>query len=263
MLAMERRARIKTRVMENKSVIVSQLAREFSVNEETIRRDLKALEKEGVLTRTYGGAFVQNGVINEVAVSLRRTAYVENKRCIAAQCVPLIHNGDTIFLDHSTTSLEIAKAIGEMEITVLTNSLLIVDWLAEKSKVQLIVIGGAFDAKDRCFSGNAMLDALESYYVDTAFISCRSLHLNHGVTDSSEQSAAIRRKIISRAEQTYLVTDHTKFDKTSFIRICGLEEINGIVTDMPMSEMWYSVGKKLGLKLLDTSKPAEQSIIPC
>ncbi len=252
MLAMERKARIKTLVMKNKSVIVSQLAREFSVNEETIRRDLKALEKEGVLTRTYGGAFVQNGVINEVELSLRQTAYVENKRRIAARCMSVIHNGDTILLDHSTTALEIARAAEKMEITVLTNSLLIADQLADQGQIRLILIGGEFDAKNRCFSGNAMLDALDSYYVDTAFISCRSLHLDHGVTDSSEQSAAMRRKMISRAERAYLAADHTKFDRTSFVRICGLEKLSGIVTDTPVPERWHSAAEALCFRLLDT-----------
>ena len=79
MLAVERRAFIKEAVLEKKSVIVSELSRQFEVTEETIRRDLKVLEAEGVLTRTYGGAFVQVGVIKDVDVSLRETVHVENK----------------------------------------------------------------------------------------------------------------------------------------------------------------------------------------
>lgn len=251
MLAMERKARIKTLVMENKSVIVSYLAREFSVNEETIRRDLKALEKEGVLTRTYGGAFVQNGVINDVSVSLRKTAYLENKRTIATRCLELIRNGDSIFLDHSTTALEIAKATAHMNITVVTNSLLAADYLAQKGEGQLILIGGVFEPKNRCFAGNAMLDALEGYYVDMAFLSCRSVDLENGVTDSAEQSAAIRRRVLRRTERSYLVADHTKFGKTSFLNICGLDALNGIVTDETLSEAWHTEAARLGLTILD------------
>ena len=254
MLAMERKARIKTLVMENKSVIVSQLAREFSVNEETIRRDLKALEKEGVLTRTYGGAFVQNGAINDVSVSLRKTAYLECKRAIAARCLELIHNGDSIFLDHSTTALEIAKATAHRNITVVTNSLLIAEHLAEKGEGQLILVGGVFDPKNRCFAGNAMLDALEQYYVDMAFLSCRSVDLENGVTDSAEQSAAIRRKVLRRAERSYLVADHTKFGKTSFLGICGLDALCGIVTDGALPEAWHAAAGQLGLEILDMTQ---------
>ena len=80
MLAVERRACIKETIQEQKSVAVSDLARRFDVTEETIRRDLKVLEAQGVLTRTYGGAFIQGGAINEVDVTLRETSYVEAKR---------------------------------------------------------------------------------------------------------------------------------------------------------------------------------------
>lgn len=142
MLAVERRACIKETIQEQKSVAVSDLARRFDVTEETIRRDLKVLEAQGVLTRTYGGAFIQGGAINEVDVTLRETSYVEAKRQIAAQCLQLIRNGDSIFLDSSTTALEIARAIRDMRLTVLTNSLLIADVLSHSESIRLQVIGG-------------------------------------------------------------------------------------------------------------------------
>lgn len=253
MLAMERKARIKTLVMEKKSVVVSQLAQEFSVNEETIRRDLKSLEEEGVLTRTYGGAFVQSGATNHVAASLRKTAYIDNKKCIAGRCRGLIRNGDSIFLDHSTTALEIARATLDMDITVVTNSLMVAELLAEKTRGQLILVGGVYDSNNRCFSGQAVMDALDGYYVDTAFISCRSVHPEQGITDSEEASAALRRKVLERANRIWLVADHTKFGNTSFIRICRLDAVDGIVTDLPLEAAWQQTGKQAGITIPDTS----------
>ena len=159
MLAIERRACIKETIQEQKSVAVSDLARRFDVTEETIRRDLKVLESQGVLTRTYGGAFIQGGAINEVDVTLRETSYVDAKRQIAAQCLQLIRNGDSIFLDSSTTALEIARAIRDMRLTVLTNSLLIADVLSHSESIRLQVIGGVLQPQSMSFLGEAALAA--------------------------------------------------------------------------------------------------------
>ncbi len=253
MLAVKRKAMIKNLVLEKKSVIVSELAAQFSVTEETIRRDLKALEDEGVLTRTYGGAFVQDGVLNDVDLTLRETIYLESKHRIARQCLDLVHNGDSIFLDCSTTALQIARAVKDMRITVLTNALNIANELASSEQARLILIGGTYDSHSKCFSGSAALETLASYYVDTAFFSCRSLSLRHGVTDSVEQNAVVRKLATQRAENTYLVADHTKFNKTSFIKICDFSHLTGIVTDETLSPGWEEMAAQNGLKLYAAS----------
>lgn len=253
MLAVERRACIKETVQEQKSVAVSELARRFQVTEETIRRDLKVLESQGALTRTYGGAFIQGGSINEVDVTLRETSYVEAKRQIAAQCRTLIHNGDSIFLDSSTTALEIARAVREMRLTVLTNSLLIADALSRSESIRLQVIGGILQPQSMSFLGQAALTALAPYYVDSAFVSCRSASLDRGITDSNEQSAAFRADAIRRAQRAYLVADHTKFGQTSFVQICGFEALTGIVTDQPLPPPWHWMVQERKLLLLENA----------
>ena len=251
MLAIERRACIKETIQEQKSVAVSDLARRFDVTEETIRRDLKVLESQGVLTRTYGGAFIQGGAINEVDVTLRETSYVDAKRQIAAQCLQLIRNGDSIFLDSSTTALEIARAIRDMRLTVLTNSLLIADVLSHSESIRLQVIGGVLQPQSMSFLGEAALAALAPYYVDSAFVSCRSVSLDRGITDSNEQSAAFRR-----AGRVYLVADHTKFGQTSFVQICGFDALAGIVTDQPLSAPWHWMAQERKLLLLENAPEA-------
>lgn len=251
MLAVKRKALIKENLQEKKSVMVSELALEFDVTEETIRRDLKTLEDEGFLTRTYGGAFIQDGVMNDVSLSLRETYLVEAKQRIAELCVPLVHNGDSIFLDGSTTALTIAKAIKSMRITVMTNSLSVAACLAGSDGLGLIMVGGVLDAKSMSFTGTATLEALAPYYVDAAFLSCRSLSLPNGVTDSIEQNAAVRKMMVKRSEHAYLVADHTKFDKTSFIKLCDFSELTGIITDSPLTEPWHQMAQQEQLKLYE------------
>ena len=238
MLAVTRKSKIKEILQEKKSVVVSELAEMFSVTEETIRRDLKTFEDEGFLTRTYGGAFIQDGVQNEVELSVRETAYTDSKQLIAEKCAELVHNGDSIFLDASTTAIFIAKAICDMRITVLTNSLKVIGFLADYPNIHLITIGGLFAPNNMSFIGRGALQSLESYYVDKTFMSCRSLSQTYGITDSNESMSEIRRKLLTRSNKVYVVADYSKFDKTSFLNICDFSDVHGIITDKHLDSNW-------------------------
>jgi DeoR/GlpR family transcriptional regulator of sugar metabolism len=240
MLAITRKSKIKDIILEKKSVVVSELANIFSVTEETIRRDLKTLEDEGFLIRTYGGAFIQDGVQNEVDLSIRETAYTQSKELIAAKCVEIIHNGDSIFLDASTTALFIAKAVRDMRLTILTNSLKVINLLTDCPNIRLISIGGLFNSNNMSFIGRSSLQSLDSYYVDKTFMSCRSLSQAHGITDSNESMSEIRQKLLSRSNSIYVVADYSKFDKTSFISICNFSDINGVITDKQLDQDWIN-----------------------
>lgn len=155
-------------------------------------------------------------------VTLRETSYVEAKRQIAAQCLQLIRNGDSIFLDSSTTALEIARAIRDMRLTVLTNSLLIADVLSHSESIRLQVIGGVLQPQSMSFLGEAALAALAPYYVDSAFVSCRSVSLDRGITDSNEQSAAFRSEAIRRPDGYIWWRITAKFGQTSLCRSAAL-----------------------------------------
>lgn len=238
MLAVTRKTKIREMILEKKSVTVTELSKLFSVTEETIRRDLKQLEDEGFLTRTYGGAFIQDGVENNVDLTIRQTAYIENKQEIATKCLNIIHNGDSIFLDSSTTALQIAKAIGHMKLTVVSNSLLIINELCDKEDITLISLGGTYFPQDKAFLGYAAQKNLENFYFDKVFISCRSVSMDHGITDSREPLAYIRQNLISRGKQIYLIADFSKFDKTSFLSISDFTPITALITDKSLSGEW-------------------------
>lgn len=238
MLAVTRKNQIKEIIIERKSITVTELSKKFKVTEETIRRDLKALEDENFLTRTYGGAFIQSGVENNINTSIREFAYVDSKEKIATISRSRINNGDSIFLDSSTTALFIAKAIVNMRLTVVTNSLLIINQLQDCENIRLISVGGTLARDHKAFQGIPVLDALSTYYFDKAFMSCRTLSMTQGITDSTEAGAGIRRKLLQHSNEIYLVVDHSKFDHNSFITICDFTPLTGIITDKPLSNDW-------------------------
>ncbi len=238
MLAVTRKNKIKDILIERKSITVTELSKTFDVTEETIRRDLKYLEDEGFLTRTYGGAFIQTGVENNVTVELREVAYTKSKEAIAKECRKLIHNGDSIFLDASTTALFVAKAISNMRLTVVTNSLLIVNQLTDFENIRVVCIGGTYSKDHKAFQGNVTIQSLDNLFLDKTFMSCRSLSMEHGITDSSEGQAMIHKKLLQRSNEVYLIADYSKFDKTSFIHICDFDSLTGVVTDKVLSQEW-------------------------
>lgn len=238
MLAVSRRNAIMELLTEKKNVTVIDLAKLFSVTDETIRRDLKLLEQQGLLVKTHGGAFIQDGATNDINISIRDGAYLDCKEKIAQESVKLIRNGDSIFLDCSTTAYHIASAIKHKRLTVITNSLKIANILSGFDNIRLIVMGGVLNRTHMCYVGQNTIQNLSNYYVDKAFISCRSLSIEHGVTDSNESIAEVRTLILNHANSVYLIADYTKFNKTSFVNIGSFQRITGLITDRPLSEEW-------------------------
>ncbi|MDD2971601.1 MAG: DeoR/GlpR family DNA-binding transcription regulator [Lachnospiraceae bacterium] len=244
MLAITRKNEIKDIILDKKSITVTELSKRFSVTEETIRRDLKQLEEEGVLIRTYGGAFIQDGVENNVDLNLRKSAYVQSKASIARCSKQFIHNGDSLFIDSSTTSLALAKEISDMRLTVMTNSLLIINELHDKPNIRLIAIGGNYSSVDQAFGGLNSNLTLQKYYLDKAFVSCRTLSLENGITDSIESIAEIRQIAIRRSKEIYVIADYSKFNHTSFVHICDYDDVDYIVSDYEPTDEWLTLFQK-------------------
>ncbi|WP_432666993.1 DeoR/GlpR family DNA-binding transcription regulator [Wukongibacter baidiensis] len=251
MLPITRKKKITNIIKEKKSVTVTELSKEFNVSEETIRRDLAQLEKDGVLNRVYGGAYIVDGVQNDVDINLRKNIYSESKEKIANICSGLIENGDSIILDSSTTCLYIAKKVIDKNITVITNSLQIANALEEASNIKLIMIGGSFDAKTLAFYGrNAELFA-GKYFADKVFVSCRALNLEKGIMDSNEHVAEMRRVFLNQGCEVNLVADFSKFDRIAFIHFADFEEVNAIITDKKLGDEWHSSMDERGIKIFD------------
>ncbi len=254
MLAITRKNKIKEIIIEKKSVTVSELSSFFNVTEETIRRDLQQLEKEGFLKKIYGGAYIDESVQSDVSVNLRENILVKDKEIIAKECVPFIKDGDSIFLDASTTSFYIATKITKKNITVITNSLKIATKLSNSNNIKLLLIGGIYDRHSMSFLGASVQQDMRRYFVDKAFISCRSVHMKFGITDSNDQQAEIRKIAIEHSNQTFLVVDHTKLDKTSFSLISPISAVNTMVVNRPLSQEWIELLDGQGIQLIQPEK---------
>ena len=232
MIAKERKKLIWETILQEKSILSKDLCRKFNVTNETVRKDLIELENEGKIIRAYGGAYIIDGVQNEVHANLRETVYTEEKASIGRICRSMVCAGDTIFLDESTTCCAIAKELKSIgSITVFTNSYKIIHILEDCENVKLILTGGEFDRKNQCFVGAEVADFLKSYYVDKCFISCRGVDMNIGITDGNEKNGRVRKCIIRQAAEKILVIDKTKLNLKKFYKISGFEMIDKVVID--------------------------------
>lgn len=257
MLSISRKNEIRNIVVKNGNIIVAELAEQFQTSEETIRKDLKQLEDEGVLRRVYGGAVYIDSAKSADA-QLREKLFIEDKELIADISMSYIKNNESIFLDGSTTAYCLAKRLINKKITVVTNSLLIADLFSTSNTVvNLVMIGGQYDSKRKVFLGQTSELCLKQYFFDKAFISCEAIHLEHGITDSSEAHALIRRLAISQAHDAYLIVDHTKFDKSSLSFIAELSAIRTLITNRPLLNKWTSTLDSLKISY-DFPKPEKK-----
>lgn len=238
MLAITRRKVIKELLQEHKSVTITDLAARLDVTKETIRRDLRAMEKDEELIRTHGGAYILEGVQNDLDISTRQVLKTTEKEIIAEKCDALIQPGDIIYLDNSTTSWFIGRKIANRHLTVLTTSLEIANLLHNCPSIRLFLIGGEFSRKTMSFSGDSALRNLEHYFLDKAFISCRSVSMDFGITDTNDNDALLHKLILSHSKQKFLVVDHSKIDKVSFTKVAPISELDAVIMDKEFSPEW-------------------------
>lgn len=204
MFAIERRNSILTALKEEKHVVVSELAKQFEVSEETIRRDLDKLEKEGYVVKTYGGAVISEGAAIELPYVVRKKANVEAKQKIAELAAELIMDGDTLILDASSTALFIAQKSRQKGHHALTNSLEVLMELSDVTGWKILSTGGSLKERSCALIGSQAEECLERFHVDKAFISCKGVEAEHGFSDSSDAHAAVKRKMIAAASQVFL-----------------------------------------------------------
>lgn len=254
MLAIERKNEILAKLRAEQRVLVSELSAHYGVTEETIRRDLDKLEKEGYCTKTYGGAIWGNSTKADLSSTIRKKTNVDAKRAIAMEVDAIVEDGDHIMLDDSSTSLYIARQLKDKKnLTVITNSIEIVVELAPIEGWTIMSTGGTLKQDSLALIGNQAQQMLLHYHVDKAFISCKGIDRENGVTDSSEHHALTKQAMIRSSRQTYLCVDSSKFDKTSFVKITAFPALTAVVTNEEPDPAWKSFFREMKLPCIAAS----------
>ncbi|PAE25767.1 DeoR/GlpR family DNA-binding transcription regulator [Bacillus sp. 7894-2] len=245
MLVAERQQKIVELVNIKSSIRVSELSEYFSVTEETIRRDLEKLERENKLKRSHGGAVrIQE---EDPDVAEREITNVTEKKAIANEAAKLVESGDRIILDASSTAWYMAKALPNIPLTVITNSIKVSMELSKKDKIEVISTGGKLNPKSMSHVGPLAERSLDMYHVNKTFISCKGLHLENGLSDSNEEQAILKKRMAERSDKVIVMADSSKFGVKGFSQIMPINNAHHIMTD---SKIDSGIKEKLeGLQL--------------
>lgn len=251
MLAAERRNLILEKLQDEKRVVVSELSEQFGVSEETIRRDLDKLDKEGLATKTYGGAVLVENNNTDMPFNVRKKKNLQGKKVIADIIAGLIADGDHIFMDPSTTAVSIVKALkGKKRLTIVTNSIEVLVELADASGWDIISTGGTLRENYLALVGPKAVENVNSFNADKVILSCKGIDMEKGITDANEMFSQVKKAMLHSSTQRILAVDYTKFEKVAFSQICEVADIDMIVTDVRPSDAWLEYFKDKGIDCL-------------
>ena len=251
MLAIERRNAILEKLQAERRVVVSELSALYEVSEETIRRDLEKLENEGYVIKSYGGAVLNENANLDLPFNIRKNKNVIGKQKIADIISQIIHDGDYIFLDASSTAVAIAKTIKNKKgLTIITNSLEIAIELLDMPDCKVISTGGEIVSTAFGLVGHVTDKTIRSYYVDKAIISSKGFDLEKGFTDSDERHANNKKSMLESARVKILAIDSSKFDRVSFAKIGDLRDVTTIVTDAKPEDKWLKKFKEYNVECI-------------
>jgi DeoR family fructose operon transcriptional repressor len=234
MFAPERIRIIKGILLDKKSINVSDLSTLLNVSEVTIRRDLEKLETEKFLTRTHGGAIINDTIPfdEESSSSTDDDPYFQQRIEISEIAVQMIEDNDVIILSPGLTNLFIAKKIlGKKNITVLTNDLNIASELSMNTSIKVIIPGGDLDATSMTLTGKLTESNLKDFFVTKAFIEVEGVSSQRGYTVQSIDRASVLKEMIAITRETIILCPYNCFDNIAFSQIGPLNIAKKVITN--------------------------------
>lgn len=257
MFGEERKSQILTDLIKRKSVSVKPLARRFGVAEETIRRDLNALEAQGVAIRTHGGAIIspQYQSQPEPDFGIREKINAAGKQAIGKLAATLVDDGDTLFIDGSSTCVHMAPHLVEKKhLTIVTNSVRLLLDLAPCEGFNLISTGGILRRHSLDFGGESAERSVLACSAGKAFVSSTGFDPKVGATSSMNHHATMQRLMMQRAKRPIYLCDHTKFGKVGYSLVSQIKDIDTMITDQLPPKEWVDILKEnnVDLKVVQT-----------
>jgi len=230
----ERLDRIASLVVEKQRVSVAELSSLLDVSKVTIRNDLDELERRGLLVRTHGGALAidQNHKKAELPFDVRERLQGEEKSRIGQMAASLVHDGDAIALDASTTALQVAKRIKDRrELTVVTNSIRIALEFMDSPHITVVMPGGILRRDAVSLVGELGEEVLAKFNVQRGFFGAKGVTLEEGLTDVDSYEVQLKRAMVRAAKEVIAIVDHTKWGQVAFASFAFVDEIDKVITD--------------------------------
>ncbi|MET4782096.1 DeoR/GlpR family DNA-binding transcription regulator [Glaciihabitans sp. UYNi722] len=231
-------------ISERGTVSIAEISEALDISAATARRDLSTLAEQRLVTRTHGGASAL-GTGYELPLQYKIARQAEAKLAIARAAAELVSVGDSVGLNGGTTTSEVARALGRSErltrsggdfgVTIVTNALNIAYELSVRSHVKIVVTGGVARRQSYELVGSLVSNTLSELALDVAILGVDGLSAQFGATTLHEGEAEVSQEFGKVAKRVVVVADSTKLGKSTFARICRLDQIDVLVTDAPVT----------------------------
>jgi DeoR/GlpR family transcriptional regulator of sugar metabolism len=232
--AAERRQLILEMVRANGAVSLRELARVVQTSEVTVRRDVRALEAEGLLDRRHGGAVLPGGFTRESGFPQKSHLATAEKTAIADLAADLVEEGEAVVVGAGTTTQELARRLARVPgLTVVTNSLLVAQALAHANRVEVVMTGGTLRGSNYALVGSGAEQSLQGLRVSRAFLSGSGLTAERGLSTSNMLSASVDRALVQAAAEVVVLADHTKLGTDTMFQTVPTDVMTRLVTDKP------------------------------
>jgi DeoR family transcriptional regulator, fructose operon transcriptional repressor len=268
MLIVERQTRLIQVLREKKTAQLEDLARLLDVSSSTVRRDLEQLEAKGLVSRTHGGAVYTGSEVTGVlsaagmgggnsggntALAERMAERVEEKEAIGRAAAKLVQPQMTLFLDGGSTVIYAVRYITARPLQIVTNSLSVANAFVDDDQVELVLVGGALYPRTGVTVGPIATGSIADLHADMFIFSLAGIY-NDDLYNQNMAMAQVEQAMMRQAAQSVLLMDSSKFGKKSLTRVCGVSEIDSIITDWHVESEWR---EKLGGKLVVASSGRE------
>jgi DeoR family glycerol-3-phosphate regulon repressor len=242
---------------ESGRVTVEELAAQFDVSPQTIRRDLNEMSEARVITRVHGGAIIASSVEN-LAYDARKLVAQPHKRLIGEAAARLIADNSSLFINIGTTTEEVARALASRSgLLVITNNLNVAAELYRNRSIDVIITGGSVRPTDGGIVGATTVDLIRQFRVDTAVIGISAIDEDGVLLDYDIREVHVSRAIIENARRVILVTDSSKFSRSAPARLATLADIDILVTDHLPSPAIAALCQAHDVHVVETGGPPE------
>jgi DeoR/GlpR family transcriptional regulator of sugar metabolism len=249
----ERQKQILSFITRQGRMSVAEIVEQFSVSEATARRDLESLASIGKVQRVHGGAVAVEQAPPELPILERQSEQADEKIRIGRATAKLIADHETVFLGSGTTVFEVAKSLRERKnLTVITNSLPVLNVLAGIKEITVISLGGMLRDSELSFIGHITELALAEVRVDKVIMGTRGISIEHGLTNDYLQETLTDRAILKIGREVIIVADHTKVNRISMVLLAPLQVISTFATDSLADEKFIQSLKKQRIKVIVT-----------
>ncbi|MFI7588725.1 DeoR/GlpR family DNA-binding transcription regulator [Spongisporangium articulatum] len=249
--AIERRRWLVDQARSAGRIEVSEVARELTVAKETVRRDLSALEAEGLLRRVHGGAVPIERAGFEGALTLRSGDRQAEKSRIARAALGLLGSAEIIYIDEGSTTQEFAEQLHpHRELTVVTNALPIALMMAQRQHVNVIMVGGRIRTATLSTTDSWAGRMLEDFVFDICFLGANGITAERGLSCPHPGVGALKARAVAASRRRVLLTDSAKFGVDSSYRFARVRDLHVVVTDRGADETSLARVRSLGVEVL-------------